>query len=85
LIWISVPGLLQKLDIKNCLCKCEKNYIVLTHSSSKPNSTGINAFLASLGFVESTKFPWFCSVRWMPGWRDWLAEISADLREAVAH
>ena len=30
-------------------------------------------------------YPWYRSVVLVPGWKGWLAEISADLREAVAH
>ena len=30
-------------------------------------------------------YPWSRSVVLVPGWLDWLAEISADLREVVAH
>ena len=30
-------------------------------------------------------YPWSRSVVLVPGWMDWLLEISADLREAVAH
>ena len=44
-------------------------------------AVGVNRHIA----WYTSPYPWSRSVRWMPGWMDWLAQISADLWEAEAH
>ena len=52
---------------------------------------GWNEYLAKDGEVNrhiawhTSPCPWSRSVRWLPGWMNWLSGISANLREAVAH
>jgi len=68
---------------------------VTTHpgllSLSLPSVAGWMEYLAKAGEVNryiawyTSPYPWSRSVRWLRGWRNWLAGISADLREAVAH
>jgi len=58
---------------------------------SPPSVAGWNEYPAKAGGVNrhitwySSPCLWSCSVVLVPGWRDWLVEISADLREAVLH
>ena len=60
-------------------------------SLSPPSVAGWNEYPAKAGGVNrhiawyTSPYPWLCSVMLMPGWTGWLAETSADLREAVAH
>jgi len=60
-------------------------------SLTLPSVAGLNEYMAKAGKVKRpiawyiSPYPWSHSVCWLPSWVDWLAEISADLREVVAH
>ena len=59
--------------------------------STQPSVAGWNEYPTKCGGVNrhiawyTSPYPWSHSVVLVPGWTDWLAEISADLRETVAH
>jgi len=40
---------------------------------------------ASLDTRYTSWYPWSCNVVMVPGWRNWLSQISANLREATEH
>jgi len=58
---------------------------------SPPSVAGWNEYPAKAGRVNrhiawyTSPYPWPRSVVLVPGWTDWLAEISTNLREAVTH
>ena len=60
-------------------------------SLSPSSVAGWNEYPEKAGGVNrhitwyTSPYPWSHSVVLVPGWTSWLAEISADLREAVAH
>ena len=60
-------------------------------SLSPPSVADCSKYLAKAGAVNrhiawyNSPYPWSRSVVLVPGWTDWLAETSADLREAIAH